>query len=283
MPCNMTAITLPRSAMTKDGSTYYGGDVPSGAAPNLFADSFESGSMLTPTASVDNGNFDWGSQAWTYLVDIPSDTILWRSSGASSEVITPNDWEASEGNRALRFNYRANEPMSEQRFTLDAQPELYIKYRLRVPTNFYHGNGNNKFFSIFGSTYDGAGTVTFETRPLTAGACYIYMKDGGAIASDEGDIAFLTAADAGRWMDILIHVKTESADGADDGVIQLSRRFDGEQDYTLLLDKQNAFRQWESGTLGYREGYFMGYANGPYSAQTEWMMDEVKFSTAVMS
>lgn len=28
MPCNMTAITLPRSAMTKDGSTYYGGDVP---------------------------------------------------------------------------------------------------------------------------------------------------------------------------------------------------------------------------------------------------------------
>ena len=250
------------------------------STPNLFSDSFESGTLASPTASVDAGNFQWGDMAWSYVVDTSTDTLIYRSTGAVNEPTPVNTWESKTGNRNLFLKHSANQEMAEQRFTLDPQEDLWFRYWLKVPDNFSHGAQNNKFFSVFGSTYDAAGTVTFETRPLTGGDSYIYLKDGGAVGGDEQDTPFIDAsADAGRWMQVAIHVKNATASGADDGVIQLYRRWEDENDFTLLLDKQNATRQWESGTLGYREGYFMGWANDPYTAQTEWMLDDVEVST----
>lgn len=54
MPCNMTATTLLRSAMTKVGTTYYGGDAPSGGGvPNVSVNAI----------SQDQINISWTAQA----------------------------------------------------------------------------------------------------------------------------------------------------------------------------------------------------------------------------
>jgi len=226
-------------------------------------------------------NFQWTSMAWSYLANTATDQVIYKSSGVSDRSFSPNDWETQSGINVLRFKYEPGGNMAEQRFEFDPQPEFWMRYWLRVPTNFYHGSANNKFLSIFGSTYDGAGTTTWETRPLSGGNSYIYLKDGGAVGYDEQETPFIDrSTDLGRWMQVVVHLKTASSSNASDGVIQLYRRWEDENSFTLLHDKQNATRQWESGTLGYRSGYFLGWANDPYSELTEWLLDDLEISSS---
>ena len=288
-PCNMTATTLLRSAMTKAGTTYYGGDAPSGSlpAPTLFADSFESGSMAAPTASVDTANFAWGSHAWSYLVDVNTDQILWRSSGASTEVITPNDWEAKTGNRCLRFNYIGGADTSEQRFSFDAQDELWLRYWIRVPTNYTHPSGSDvhKFLAMWNTTYqagvDGGATAwmsLFNNGSGGSNASITHMNGntGSDLAYEQSTPFISVPADRGRWMQLVVRLKTESSVGAADGIIQTWRRWDGDTDFTALHSKTDAALNEQTG--GWQGGYFMGWVNDTYAADTEWLIDDVELS-----
>tara|TARA_R110001599_G_scaffold262322_1_gene462804 strand:- start:4674 stop:5402 length:729 start_codon:yes stop_codon:yes gene_type:complete len=190
-----------------------------------------------------------------------------------------NDWNAKDGKYSLRFRYAAGSNMAEQRFNFTPQKDLWIRYWIRVPVNFYHGNLNNKFFAIYGSAYDGDSDVTWQTRPLANGNAELRVQDGGVQSGELLPAPFINRdTDLGRWMQIVIHVKNATSSSSNDGIIQLWRRWEDESSFTNLHDKQDAIRQWEPGTLGYRAGYFKGWANDPYNADTEWLVDTVEFA-----
>ena len=64
MPCNMTATTLLRSAMTKVGTTYYGGDVPSGGGGDESIITFADHTKLI-TATATGGGDGSDGNPWT--------------------------------------------------------------------------------------------------------------------------------------------------------------------------------------------------------------------------
>ena len=270
--------TATRSVVVSAASGGGGGSEPTLPAPTLFSDSFESGNLASPTAGVDTGNFAWADMAWSYVVNTATDTLVYRSTGAVNESTPSNTWESRTGDHALFLKHSAGQNMAEQRFTLDSQPDLWMRYWLRVPDNFEHGSLNNKFLSIWGDTYDANGTVTWQTRPDGSGGANIVLQDGGVISSEALSTPFISVpSDRGRWMQVVVHARLESSSNAGDGVLALYRRWEDESDFTTLHEKTDCINQWGDGA-GYRAGFFLGWANDPYTVQTEWMIDDVEVS-----
>ena len=252
-----------------------GGSGPS-STPDLFTDSFESGDFSG--ATLNTINFAWSAPNAT--------SVVTGAAGANSQlhpdlivVNDSRDWQGKIGDNAMRFRYPAGVNMSEQRFTFDAQDELWLRYWARVPVNLSHGSQNNKFLSIWSDTYDADGTATWQTRPSSGGSCNIVMQDGGVLGGEIQSTPFAdVATDQGRWMQVCMQLKIETSNGAGDGILRLYRRWDDEPSFTLLHEKTDCVNQRGDGA-GYRSGYFMGWANDPFSADTEWLIDNVEMST----
>ena len=180
--------------------------------------------------------------------------------------------------------------MTEQRFMLGAAyPELWIRYWLRVPVNYSHTPGtgsNNKFLSLWSESYTAltSARVVWEMRPIeSTGGSVIYFKynhPDSIVGSDNQYTPFISVpADRGRWMQVVLHVKIASAVNASDGVIELYRRWDGESMFTRIHGSDTINVYPTSGPMGFSFGYLMGWANGAYAADTEWLIDDVTFST----
>jgi len=273
---------------TANGTTTYVSGPSS--APDLMSDGFESGDMSSPT--LNTINFNWEGNNATSIVTMHPNcggladgtpTAIYNNGAICNGPQTPagpGDWAAKEGDNSLRFRYAAGTDMAEQRFNFDPQPDLWIRYWIRVPVNFYQGSLNSKFLSLWGGTYDSYGTITWNTRPSGGGSATIGVADGGILGGENLQTPFIDVnTDLGRWMQLVFHVKTASADGANDGELHLYRRWEDESNFTLLHEDTSLIRQWEPGTLGYRQGYFMGWANDPYDVDTEWLVDTVEFSS----
>ncbi|MCP4256812.1 MAG: hypothetical protein GY774_04695, partial [Planctomycetes bacterium] len=98
---------------------------------------------------------------------------------------------------------------------------------------------------------------------------------------EEQKTAFITVPDdRGRWMQCVHRLKTGSAEGVADGIIQLYRRWEGESSFTMIHDMQDAENQWNGAGVGYEQGYIMGWANDPYTEDTEWLMDNFEMATS---
>lgn len=294
MTINGANFTVTADTLCNDGSVekYFTGGAPSGwslgalgsgsgptSTANLFSDSFESQDLSASSASVNTINFQWtDANRTSVLTQVDTSTARRVYPTAFIQDYTDGrDVTAKTGSYSLGIEYAGGVEMAEQRFSFDAQDDVWIRYWMRVPENFSHGTMNNKFFSIWQDSYDSAGTVTWETRPENGNDCYIYYKDGGASDPDTSPVSFITTADAGRWMQIVIHVARESADGANDGVIELYRRWEGESSFTQMHSISNADAQYSDGS-GYRAGYVMGYANDAYDADTWWLVDDFEVS-----
>ena len=127
VPCNMTAITLLRSAMTKVGTTYYGGDAPSGGdfthgqtftitgtgfgtkatAEPLVYDDFEAGTLAAgidgqaPTNRAIGGAWTWDSNTSDSLLPEYSNTVLRPNSSRSAHM----RYEGNNYNNSLEINH----------------------------------------------------------------------------------------------------------------------------------------------------------------------------------
>lgn len=266
--------------VTRTVTVNAGGSGPT-SEPNLFADGFESGNLTASSATLNTNNFAWGTGDRT--------SVLYQD-GATAHRVYPtqyaNSWTdgrdvtAKNGTYSLGVEYEAAVNMAEQRFSFDAEQDLWVRYWVRVPPNFYQGTLNNKFFSIWGSTYDAVGTVTWQTRPSTGGSANLVVQDGGVISSEEQSTPFIdVSTDLNRWMQVVIHVKNATGSGANDGVMELWRRWENETEFTQIHSKTNGSNQWESGTLGYRNGYLQGWANDAYDENTWFLIDDFEMST----
>ncbi|PSF06472.1 hypothetical protein C7H08_15300 [Marinobacter halophilus] len=82
-------------------------------------------------------------------------------------------------------------------------------------------------------------------------------------------------------MEITIHLKASSNNDTRDGVIEMWHRWENEpaserKQFHKITDA--LLSKPSSGIQGWKEGYFMGWANGPYSQDTEWLIDHITIS-----
>jgi hypothetical protein len=255
------------------------------------SDSFESGDL----SAGQTGELVWESTNRTSLVKRDpqlGDMVIFNGSGAVELLESDKDWRAKDGQVSMRFDFKAGKnAWAEQRFSLQtAQPEIWIRYWLRVPTNFQHVAGNpsnHKLLALWMDDYSskGAGpSVIWEFWSDGNGGselAYHYSPGGHRVAgAHKQQKPFISyPADRGRWMQIAMHVKAASSASANDGVIRLYRRWDDEKDFTLLHDDTSAdIAAPTSGPFGWKAGYFMGWSNPGYQEPTEWLLDDVALS-----
>ena len=261
-----------RSIKTACMCLLFGVSATEGVAAPFFQDSFESSALKTTNAL----GFSW---------------LQVNDTGVASP--------GHEGNYSLRFNYLAGDAWAEQRFAFGtaAYKDVWIKYWMRVPTNFYHGSANNKLFAIWMDDYSSKGnspTVVWESWGNGSGGSNlaVHYSEGGYTSGGVHiqSKPFISLADRGRWMEVVMHIKAASQRKTpinvssnpylvSDGVIQLWRRWDGQTTYEKLHEITNAnIAPASTGPQGWNKGYFMGWANSAYSSNTEWLVDQVVMS-----
>ena len=265
-----------------------------------FRDSFESKDLLT----TDANGFKWeGPNRTSVVTQSPKDgpvavyngKVIYNIHDPKMPDGTVRDWTAMDGDYSLRFRYPAGQPWAEQRFRLGTpQRDLWLRYWIRVPTNYTHGTigttgaVNNKFFSIWMDGYEAKGTgSTFWLSMESAGGgdtnlafTYTSGKNTGSKGMQQHTPFIKASSDRGRWMQIVIHLKAEASQGSSDGVIQVWRRWEGESKFMLFHEKLDTpFRFPDTGPNGFAVGYLMGWANGAYASDTEWLLDDFTIST----
>jgi hypothetical protein len=246
-------------------------------AETVFMDSFESGDM----SATNSAGFNWGKNNRTSVVT--EDQVVY--SNGEKDIAKPSgrDWTPYHGDHSLRFRYAPGANMTEQRFDLGRHyKDLWITYWIKVPQNFVQGSLNSKFLSLWPSTYDREGTVTWNTRPNGTGGANLVVSDGGVVRAESLSTPFIKVPDdRGKWMHVVVRLKSASGPEAYDGIIKLQRRWEGEQSYTTIHEKLNA-DTWDntSTTQGMSQGYIFGWANDPYDENTEWLLDQFGIHTS---
>jgi hypothetical protein len=88
-------------------------------------------------------------------------------------------------------------------------------------------------------------------------------------------------ADQGRWMQVVLHAKAESSPGADDGVVQSWRRWEGESSFTKFHESfsQPIAVPSNQNPNGFLQGYILGASNSWWAEETEWLVDRFEVST----
>lgn len=206
------------------------------------------------------------------------------------------------GNKSARFFFPGVadgiDSFSELRFKLGGNyPELWIRYDLFVPSNYYHrpqtSSTNNKFLYLWSGDYsanftgpglsiqnwdtdwdtstDGESKAVPKAKgvPQSGGGFTFskhYHSDGGRIFEVE---------DRGKWLTIVIHAKYASP-ANNDGVFQLWKIRDGK---TIQVFNKTDGDWYVEGQPGFDQGYLLGWANSGYAKDTIFYMDNVEFST----
>lgn len=247
----------------------------------LVEDSFESGDMSTSSTI----GFRWSNTKVTSVVT--ADTEVFITSEVNRPAPESSQWEAKTGDHALMLRYDAGRSWTEQKFHWDEpQPELWMSFWLRVPTNYAHpevegANDNQKLFRLWMDDYGHKGdgsTVGMSFRGDETGGSYFFAKIAGS--GDKGRVPFITIPDdRGRWMHLVVHVKGESLPGEKDGLLEAWRKWEGDADYTKTHEFKEQPIKLSSTKKGFASGYLMGWANAVYPADTEFLIDDFKLST----
>lgn len=251
------------------------------AAEVIVSDSFESGDMSAPGYD----GFSWSRNNRTSIVN--STHVIWNNGARLNPIHEGKDWTAFSGENSLRFRYPAGENMAEQRFSLSqSYTELWFSFWLRVPVNFYHTSGNQKLFALWMDGYSNRGdgsTIVLEFRPSSgigpgSSTFYVNVSEGGynITGGDIGHYPFIKVPDnLGEWMHLVIRVAAESSPSAKDGILEVWRSWEGApNDYVQTHQMYDLpIKNPTEGPDGFRHGYLMGWANGTYSEETEFLLD----------
>lgn len=255
-------------------------------APNLVLDNFETSDLTPGGTSCDlnaGGLFTWDGTYGTSIVGMPGG-VATRIYPTPQITYPGQDLTPKQGNRCMRVRYTNEWMMSEQRFSLGAHyTDVWVRYWIRIPSTFNYQGSNAKWAAFWTNGYDGPGDVTFQLRPQGSGNAKLVVQDGG-VAVGEVDVYadFINAVrDAGRWMQIVYHLRPESSNGALNGQIRVWRRWDGDNTWTQIYNKLNA--GFYEGGVGVHQGYILGSAEGgSYVGNGEhpYLVDTFEASTA---
>lgn len=266
-------------------------------AADYFSDDFESADWNK--ARPGGGNFWTNMPACSIVTKTAGSTpgvstMVYDGSPTNVEIFDGRDWTAKNGDHALRVRYAAgthNNSKAQWKIQdADALPEIYVAFWLRVPENFRKGTSggdNNKLFWLWmdGRSGEGNGsTVGMEFRGTDSANWYCKVGAGSsAVGGDQGSVPWIAyPTDQGRWMEICIYAKVESSPGADDGLMKVWRRWDGENAFTNthnLTGQPIKLPDSPAAPQGFVECEMMGYPNAAYAADTEFLLDDVRVSS----
>ena len=250
----------------------------------LLVDSFESGDMSATNAD----GFNWGQNNRTSIVT--SEAVVYSNGEKNISIPSGRDWDPLDGKHSLRFRYPAGSNMAEQRFELGkGYPEIWMSFWLKVPINFTHPTSspnNEKLFRLWMDGYDQDGvgsTVGMSFRGNGAGGSNFFAKvsagDHSLVGGDTGSVPFIDVpGDRGKWMQLVVHVKSETSPGAQDGLMEVWRKWKGEAQYSKTHELVNQPIKLDSKVGGFSAGYLMGWANAPYTKDTEFLIDSFVLS-----
>lgn len=274
-----------------------------------FQDGFEKANM----SATDSDGFKWLANNRTSVVTqnstygptaVYNNRNINNSAPAVLNNSVPRNWTAKDGKYSLRVHYPAGANWAEQRFLFGkAYPDLWLSYWIRVPQNYYRGSVsnvggavNNKWGIFLMGTMKGnkdyrnktVSLVEMRDWPNNNGGCNLDMSfrngTNGRYHTSKIYTDFITPADAGRWMQIVYHLKASRSSTSTDGILQMYRRWSNETSFTLINDLENinvgiGKGSIASGYFGWGGGYLMGYANAPYAHDTNWLIDDFTIST----
>lgn len=243
-------------------------------------------------AAFFSDEFDSGSK-------VNANGFTWASTGPR---VTVSSERAFSGTHALRFRFGPDsltkDSSAEQRFNLGRNlGRVWLEFQLYVPANFTHRNdapSNNKLFMIWNTTY-GSGSGTWQagyeytrTSDSTSRIRAMSSKEFGTNATFVTDgelnhpsnglpfIGAVAPLKPGQWTRIRMEFARSSAGGATDGIM---RMWIGD---VLFAEMTNGpFRNLDNvGETVLRNGYFLGWSNSGFAAETIFFIDDVRFFDA---
>jgi hypothetical protein len=208
-----------------------------------------------------------------------SNLISW---GGSTDNVRVSNTRAKTGSYSLQFPFAGvplgSDSFEEQRINFGkAYSEIWVKYDLYVPSNYYHrsdGASNNKFFAAFNNDYSPGYQVNFSLAPISGGGSKVevhYYRNGTEQAVT-GGATVISSADLGKWHRIVMHFKVPTSLTSTDGVQELWKN--GQQIYSIKNQASN-------GTTGLNyidEAYILGWANSGFNELTVMYVDDVVVS-----
>lgn len=233
----------------------------------FFADNFDSG-----TKTNANG-FSWGA----------------------IEAVSVSSARSVSGDYSLAFTFGPDAPgedsYSEQRFNMGRYlSEYWVEYMLFVPSNFVHRGdspNNNKFFMTWRDTYSdvsgGTWRIGYEyqgtsstLRPMSSRWDFNSWESSGLNHPQQG-APFIGGAgpiQLGQWSQVRMQFKAASNRSASDGIMRMW--INGTLFAELTTGRfHNAYDTPPDASL--RNGYFLGWSNSGFAAQTIFYIDDVKF------
>lgn len=229
------------------------------------SDGFESGDLSSPTT---NGSSSWGAtnnHATDYV-------------GVSTDM-------AHTGTRSLKFTFAGNanesdDAWAEQRlYSLPASAEIWARMWIYIPTNYYHRNvdpNNNKFWAIYASPYETPGfQINLSTVATTGGFSRLVLHtyhNGVEQSQLFPYLGFITSADFGKWMEVIVRVKVPANSTSADGVIQVWKNGTQIANYTSL----NIYGS--NGRNYINQMYLLGWSNSGFTDTTDFYIDDVLVS-----
>ena len=134
----------------------------------------------------------------------------------------------------------------------------------------YNGDGSTFWLSME-SAGNGNTNLAFT---------YNLGSNSGALAYRQHMPFINVETDKGKWMQMVIHLKAQSAEGINDGVVETWRRWESETEFTKFHEQFDVpFKLPDDGPNGFQRGYLLGWANGAYLEDTEWLIDAFTLST----
>ena len=270
-----------------------------------FIDTFESGSWDSTNAE----GFQWGKINRTTIVKQGAngnikvcgvDTYELGQCPKEEPKYDGKNWQAYKGQNSLRFRFPGggSDSWAEQRFDIGTPlKEVWMSFSLRIPAEYkayYPPNGtrsNSKFFTLLMDGYEnrGEGTTVVAniwSKPDGSGALGIsatfgnYQKTGADPRHVDKFISY--PDDLGKWMKVVVRVKSETTPGAKDGLIQVWRLREGEAELTMVYDSENLeIRLPPPGKVqGFKLGRLLGWSNPGYPDVTEleFLLDDFVLS-----
>ena len=205
--------------------------------------------------------------------------VTWTSSTRAKV----NSLMPKTGAYSLEFTFQGKiagqDSWSEQRFALDTQyKELWVMYDLYIPGNYCHRADypdNNKFFDLWAEPYTDPGYYTnFTTtsnKDCTSKVDVRTINNGDpqSAISQPDNRNIITAADFGKWMKIVAHIKVPTTVGSGDGVAQLWKNGIPVLSFTNLMNFGSKGRNYIDA------GYILGWSNSGYTQETKFYVDNV--------
>lgn len=192
---------------------------------------------------------------------------------------------AKSGSNSLEFFYRGggnnSDAWSEVRMNLPQRQELWIRYDLYIPSNYNHRNvspANNKFLAVYRDPYTNPGfQVNFSLEPNGSGGSDLTIKryhngsEAGGLGSSLGN-NFITSADKGSWIRLIMRIKVPSGNGTRDAIMQMWKNGN------LVADQQSFNAYGANGKNYIDELYLLGWSNSGYSQDTYFYIDNIEVS-----